>query len=83
MEAILSILGFLAFLIGWVWILVLAFKEHIGWGLAVFFFSPLISVIYGFMRWGTCKIPLIIHIVGFVLLIYGAFSAGVSMQTAY
>ena len=38
-------LGFLIILVSWIWIIILAFKESTGWGVACMFF-PIISLIY-------------------------------------
>lgn len=73
--AILSILGFLLFLVGWIWLMVIAGKkEGVLWVVLIFFFSLLAGLIFcimkkdGWMQWG-------IMVVGWLLIIFGGASA--------
>jgi hypothetical protein len=80
----MGLIGFLWFvvgvasLVGFVWLCVLAFKEHIGWGLAVFFLSPVAAVIFGIKFWQDSKKPFLIcagSTVAFFVLAIFTFSA--------
>jgi hypothetical protein len=63
----MGLIGFLWFLvsvvslIGFVWLCVLAFKEHIGWGLAVFFLSPIAAIVFAIKHWENSKKPFLIY----------------------
>lgn len=57
---IASILG----LVGWIWIVVLAFSEgETLWGVGCFCFAPLCFV-YGILNFDECKVPLILLAAG-------------------
>jgi len=77
MIALLVILGLVIF-ITWIWLVVVAFQESVGWGLIVlilsFFFSPIPVIIFAAMNWQVAKKPFLIHIIATVLLIVFGFS---------
>ena len=81
MGDILSLLGIVLTFVGGIWIVVIAFKEHIGWGLAVFFI-PFVILYYAITRWATCKTPFLIFLAGFVIMIVGAVIFGATAPTA-
>jgi hypothetical protein len=71
---LLLIVGLIGLLAGGIWILVLAFKESLVWGLCSLFI-PFVGLVFTFMHWATCKKPfgiwlagLVVYIVGFVLM---------------
>ncbi|MFM9904360.1 MAG: hypothetical protein ACKVQJ_07300 [Pyrinomonadaceae bacterium] len=75
---ILGILGLLLFLVGWIWMMVVAYKAAGAlWAVLIFFFSLLAGLIFcimhktGWMQWG-------IMVVGWLLLIFGGAMAGMS-----
>jgi len=79
----MGLIGFLWFvvsivsLVGFVWLCVLAFKEHIGWGLAVFFLSPIAAIVFAIKHWEDSKKPFLIYAgstVMFFVLAIAAFS---------
>ncbi len=78
---ILGILGLVLFLVGWIWMMVIAAKSAGAlWAVLIFFFSLLAGLIFcimkkeGWAQWG-------IMVVGWLLLIFGAgFSA---MRASY
>lgn len=76
----LVIIGCLFSAVANIWILVLAFKRHIGWGLACFFI-PLASVVFIFMNLPRTAIPFVISIVSMVMMVGGYFMSP-SMQKA-
>ena len=80
----MGLIGFLWFvvsivsLVGFVWLCVLAFKEHIGWGLAVFFLSPIGAIVFAIKHWQESKKPFLIYAgstVAFFVLAIAAFSS--------
>ena len=80
----MGLIGFLWFLlsivslVGFVWLCVLAFRQHIGWGLAVFFLSPIAAIVFAIKHWQESKKPFLIYAgstVGFFALVVYAFSA--------
>jgi len=46
--------------VGFVWLVVLAFRTRVWWGLGVLVLSPLAAMIYGVKYWGKAKIPFLI-----------------------
>ena len=65
-------------LVGFVWLCVLAFKEHVGWGLAVLFLSPVAAVVFAIKHWQESKKPFLIYAgstAAFFVLAILAFSA--------
>ena len=80
----MGLIGFLWFLVSivslvaFVWLCVLAFKEHIGWGLAVFFLSPIGAIVFAIKHWQATKKPFLIYAgstAAFFVLAIFAFSA--------
>ncbi len=67
-------LGGLLFLIGWIWLMTIAFPDHVGWGLLVLLLPGLGGIIYGAMRWPATMTPLILLLVG--MLLGGGFLLG-------
>ncbi|MFW5879178.1 MAG: hypothetical protein ACOCVR_05085 [Myxococcota bacterium] len=61
-------LGFVISTIGFIWYLVVAFKEHVLWGLGSIFFWP---VIFAFVvnYWEDSKKPFLLHVGGLLLMI--------------
>jgi hypothetical protein len=79
----MGLIGFLWFLVsivslvGFVWLCVKAFREHIGWGLAVFFLSPVGAIVFAIKHWEDSKKPFLIYAgstVMFFVLAIAAFS---------
>ena len=46
MVLMLLVVGGIATLVGWVWIMITAFSESVPWGVGIFLFSPL-AFVYG------------------------------------
>jgi hypothetical protein len=65
--------GLLVSLVGWIWIVVQAFKTHVGWGIASLLI-PLVSLIFALTHLNVAKKPLLVSVVGWVLCGIG-FSA--------
>lgn len=76
--AILSILGLVLFLVGWIWLMVVAFRTAGAlWAVLIFLFSILTGLIFcimkkeGWMQWG-------IMVLGWLLIVFGGGMAGYS-----
>lgn len=65
--------GMIASLIGYIWLVVLAFQKHIGWGFASIVFSILVIYI-AFNDWRRAWIPFVLCFGGNVLCIAAALS---------
>jgi len=74
---LLSGLGLLLAVVGGIWLLVLAFKKSLVWGLASFFIGPVLLV-FAIMHWEVSKKPFLIWLAGFVLIIIGTVIGGAS-----
>jgi hypothetical protein len=60
--------GGLLFLIGWIWLVIMGFKDgQWWWGLVVLIVPVLGGLIYGGLRWPGTKVPLILLVVGLLL----------------
>ena len=75
---ILGILGLVLFLVGWKWLMVIAYNtEGALWAVLIFFFSILAGLIFcimkkvGWMQWG-------IMVLGWLLIIFGGGMAAMS-----
>ena len=78
MGCFLLAVGGLAVVVGGIWILILAFQESIGWGIAVLLFTPA-TIAFIFIHWDKSKKPAVIYLLGVFLMVGGAFSgAGVN-----
>jgi len=49
-----------------IWLVVRAFKKHIGWGLAVLLLSPFAATVFGIKYWKDEKRPFLVYISTFV-----------------
>ena len=75
---IVGILGLILFLVGWIWLMVIAAKtEGVLWAILIFFFSLLAGLIFcimkkvGWMQWG-------IMVLGWLILMFGGGMAALS-----
>ena len=75
---IVGILGLVLFLVGWIWLMVVAYNaEGALWAVLIFFFSILAGLIFcimkkvGWMQWG-------IMVLGWLLIIFGGGMAAMS-----
>lgn len=71
MDVLLQSLGGIMALVGWVWLLVLAFSENIGWGIGSLL-CGIVALIFAITRWPETKAPALTYIVGLVLSAAGA-----------
>ena len=76
---VLALIGLLAALVGWVWLVIVAFKTNGAlWGILNIFFQPITGLIFCIMK-KTGWTPFIVMIVGLVVF-YGF--AGITMITS-
>lgn len=68
-----NIVGLVA-LAAYIWLLVVAFKQHVGWGLGVLFLSPIAAIIFAIKYWKESKVPFLAYMgcstLGLAILIY-------------
>lgn len=67
-------LGVALSVIGWLWLVVNAFRESALWGIGSFIISP-IALIFGLLNFGENKIPLLLSVVGLVMYFMGVGAA--------
>jgi len=72
---ILLVIGLVVMLVGGIWLLVVAFKESIWWGLGSLFI-PFVSLIFAIMHWSKASKPFLIAIGGMVVYFIGIFMSG-------
>jgi hypothetical protein len=81
MGGILTGVGGLIFVIGWIWILVIAFQNgDVIWGI-LSLLCGLVGLIYAIQHFEQAKIPLGLLAGGIVLNIVGAAMGGIPMAT--
>lgn len=68
--SILFLLGLLVALAGGVWFLVVAFKEHILWGLGSLL-VPFVSLVFLIMHFGKSWRPFVVQVLGILIMIPG------------
>jgi hypothetical protein len=76
--AILSLLGAVLMLVGWIWLMVVAYKSAGAlWAVLIFFFSLLAGLIFcimkkeGWMQWGLL-------LIGWLLVMFGGGMSAIS-----
>ena len=67
-------LGVALSVIGWLWLVVNAFRESALWGIGSLIISP-IALIFGLLNFSENKIPLLLSVLGIVLYFMGAGAA--------
>lgn len=66
MGEALAILGAILGIVGYVWLLVLAFSENIGWGIGSLL-CGIVALVFGITRWPETKVPILLYVTGLVL----------------
>jgi len=66
----LLIFGLLANVVCGIWMIVISFRKHIGWGLAVIFL-PFGLWIYAITDWRRANRPFLIHIAAVIMMVSG------------
>ena len=67
---IAAVIGGIVAVVGWIWIVITAFRESTSQGLLCLFIPPY-AIYYAIKRWSDSKKPLVIALVGVVILIVG------------
>jgi hypothetical protein len=70
MALFLFFMGGIAYLVGFVWIMINAFSESVPWGVGCLLCSP-VALIYGFLKWEELKLPAILMGIGALVGIAG------------
>src|SRR5690349_13843694 len=71
LGGLLMTVGGIAAFVGSIWLLVLAFQESIGWGLASLFI-PFVLLIFAIMFWNKSAKPFGVWLGGAIILVLGA-----------
>ena len=79
LAVILYAVGAILAAVGGIWVLVLAFRKSLVWGLLCLFISP-IAIVFAIQNWAIAKRPFMIEIVGIVILIVGSIVGASSMS---
>ncbi len=74
MGMVLLIVGYVAMLIGGIWLLVTAFKESVLWGV-LSLLVPFAALVFVVKHWDVSKKPFLIQIGGVALVIAGVMLA--------
>ena len=64
MALLLLIMGAIIALVGFAWIVVMAFQESLLWGLACFFCKPIGTLIFVVLFWQEAKKPFFVYLAG-------------------
>jgi uncharacterized membrane protein len=70
MNALL-IVGLILGVVGGIWLLVVAFKTSIWWGLGSLLIAP-VALVFVIMHWQPSKKPFFIYLAGLILVIIAA-----------
>ena len=70
MGSLLVIIGSIVFFVGWIWIIIEAFKTSILWGLGTLI-VPIVGLIFVLMNWEDGKKPFLIYLAGIALMVVG------------
>jgi hypothetical protein len=63
MDLALIVVGGIIALVGYVWLLILAFSESILWGVGSLL-CGIVALVFGVTRWPETKVPVLIYIAG-------------------
>ncbi len=74
----LIILGFVLSAVGNIWIIILAFRKHIGWGIATLLL-PFVGFVFVCMNWNQAGKPFLIYLLS-IAFIGGGFAISPTMQ---
>ena len=72
---VLLFVGFAVMAVGGLWLLVVAFQQSVGWGLACMFI-PFVVIVFLVKFWDDAKKPFFIYLAGLVPYIIGIALAG-------
>jgi hypothetical protein len=65
-------LGMVLGLVGFIWLVVVAFKKSVWWGLGTLI-VPFVGLIFAIMNWQTAKTPFLVYLAGVILYVFGAY----------
>ena len=66
MFALIGLLGIVG-LVSFIWVVVIAFKEHILWGFGSLF-VPLVIIVFGIVHWDKAKKPFLVYIIVSIIM---------------
>jgi hypothetical protein len=68
-PAIFALIGLLGIvgLVSFIWVVVIAFKEHILWGFGCLFI-PLVIIVFGIVHWDKAKKPFLVYIIVSIIM---------------
>ena len=66
-------IGVVLALVGFIWLVVVAFKKSVWWGLGTLI-VPFVGLIFAIMNWQTAKTPFLVYLGGVVLCVIGGWS---------
>ena len=72
--SVLLLVGYIAAVLGGLWLLVLIFQNSVVWGICSLVI-PFVSLIFVFTNWDDAKKPFLVQVVGLVLIFLGADAA--------
>jgi hypothetical protein len=78
---ILTAIGGIMAVVGGIWVIVLAFRSSILWGLLSLFISP-VAIYFAIKNWAIAKRPFLIEIAGVVIMIIGIALSSTGMTGA-
>ncbi|SDY72332.1 hypothetical protein SAMN04487939_105194 [Lysobacter sp. yr284] len=81
MGMALVILGCAVGLAGALWLLALAFREHIGWGVGALLFAPVLAL-FAVLHWDRAQTPALLNLAGLALAAIGVFMGAAPMREA-
>lgn len=76
MSTILLVIGVLVAIVGGIQFLILAFREHILWGIGCLVFWP-IAIAFVLNHWYISKGPFLTHVAGLVIVVFAGMVAGI------
>ena len=68
-------LGVAAIFVGWIWFLVVAFKQEVPWGVACLII-PCVCVVFLVKYWEKTSRPFAVYVAGWLIVIFGAYLKG-------
>ena len=71
----------LANLIAFFWLVIVGFRRHWGWGLAVFF-VPFALLVFAIMYWEDAKKPFLVYLVTTIVIVYQVVNFGMMQGEA-
>ena len=75
MGMALLVIGIIIGVVGGIWLLITAFQESVGWGVACLLL-PIVSLIFVFLHWQEAKKPFLIGLAGNLIALAGAAMSG-------